>query len=92
MFGFVAAFVLITAAYLIIWRISNKRSEAEEAQRRRNLLAANEKTGPTTRDDINTSANTNARDVFVPGDGGDEKRGDGRSGSGSGTYSAAGGY
>ena len=43
MVGFMAAFVIITGAYLIIWRIYNKRSEASEVQRR-HILA--EKTNP----------------------------------------------
>ena len=37
MVGFMAAFVLITTIYLILWRINNKRSEAAEVQRRQSL-------------------------------------------------------
>ena len=37
MIGFMAAFVLVAAAYLVIWRIKNKRSDAKEVQRRRAL-------------------------------------------------------
>ena len=43
MAGFVAGFIIITVAYLIIWRVYNKRSEATETQRR-HILA--EKTNP----------------------------------------------
>ena len=43
MVGFMAAFVIITAAYLVIWRINNKRSEAKEVERRTSLA---EKTNP----------------------------------------------
>ena len=44
MIGFMAAFLIITAVYLIIWKFSNKRSEAKETQRR-HILA--EKTNPS---------------------------------------------
>ena len=43
MVGFIGAFIIITALYLIIWRVYNKRSEAREMQRR-HILA--EKTNP----------------------------------------------
>ena len=43
MVGFMAAFVIITATYLVIWKLYNKRSEAKEIQRR-HVLA--EKTNP----------------------------------------------
>ena len=43
MVGFMAAFVIIAASYLIIWKLYNKRSEAKEIQRR-HVLA--EKTNP----------------------------------------------
>lgn len=38
MIGFMAAFVLITAVYLVMWKIGNRRGEARERERRQ-LLA-----------------------------------------------------
>ena len=43
MVGFMAAFVIITAVYLVIWRVNNKRSEAKEMERRTSLA---ERTNP----------------------------------------------
>lgn len=43
MIGFMAAFVLVTVAYLVMWKIGNKKGEAKEMQRRQVLA---EKTHP----------------------------------------------
>ncbi len=43
MIGFMAAFVLITLVYLVMWRIGNKKGEAKERERRQVLA---EKTNP----------------------------------------------
>lgn len=51
MIGFMAAFVLITLGYLVMWRVGNKKGEAKERERRQ-LLA--EKTSPR---DTNTVGN-----------------------------------
>ena len=37
MIGFMAAFLLITIIYLVMWRIGNKRGEERERQRRQIL-------------------------------------------------------
>lgn len=62
MIGFMAAFVLVTVVYLIIWKIGNKRGEAQEMQRRQVLA---EKTNPR-----------NTRIMNGNGNGNDDKSGD----------------
>ncbi|MDI1489462.1 MAG: hypothetical protein OHK93_008741 [Ramalina farinacea] len=37
MIGFMAAFVLITVAYLMLWRLGNSKGEAKERLRREDL-------------------------------------------------------
>ncbi|KAL2052483.1 hypothetical protein ABVK25_007355 [Lepraria finkii] len=43
MVAFMAAFVIITLVYLVMWKVGNKRGEAQEMQRRQMLA---EKTNP----------------------------------------------
>ena len=43
MIGFMAAFVIVTVAYSVIWKIGNRKEEAKEMQRRQVLA---EKTRP----------------------------------------------
>jgi len=45
MAGFIAAFILITIIYPIVWKAGNKREEAKEMERRKVLA---EKTNPRT--------------------------------------------
>lgn len=37
MIGFMAAFVIVTAVYLVMWKVGNKRGEAKEMERRADL-------------------------------------------------------
>ena len=46
MIGFMAAFVLITIVYLVMWKIGNRRGEAKERQRRQMLAEKTQSSKP----------------------------------------------
>ena len=64
MIGFMAAFVLITVVYLVMWRIGNQRGEELERQRRQ-LLA--EQTNPRNTKIYEDSKGADTISTVAPG-------------------------
>ena len=62
MIAFMAAFVIITLVYLVMWKVGNKRGEAQEMQRRQMLPV---KTNP--RDTRVMDDKSGARHSVAPG-------------------------